>query len=122
MVQRQKEAFDNSKFLYKSLIYYNIDLNDHTIEEFLDDVDEDGHVLGDVSYNFIKQMPLMEDIHIYPCIYFFQSLCSLYFIFQEMPKPILKLSGFGSGSGGQKKRVTIKMNKHSNHTTRKNIT
>ena len=120
MVQRQKATFNNSKFLYNSLIYYSIDLNDNTIEEFLEDVDEDGRVNGDVSYNFLKQMPLMEDVHIAPCIYFFHSLCSLYFIFQEMPKPILKLSGFGSG-GGQKKRVTIKTNKPSNHSTRKNI-
>ena len=49
MVQRQKEAFNNSNFLYKSLIYYNIDSNDNTIEEFLDDVDEDGRVLGDAN-------------------------------------------------------------------------
>ena len=47
-------------------------------------------------------------------VYIFSIFCSLYFIFHELPKPILKLNG-RIGFDSIKKRVTIKLNKGINH-------
>lgn len=122
IIRKQKESFNNPKFIYRSLLSFNINLENDALENFLEDIDEDGTNNSDIPYDFLKEIPLIDSIIFEPCIYFFHSICSLYFIFQEIPKPILKLSKpQGHVSDNLKKRVTIKLNKPSNHNTRKNI-
>ena len=121
LVRTQKESFNNSKFLYRNLLKFNVPLESDILHEYLEDIDDDGSLLNeDTSYNFLTEISLIDDVVFEPSVYFFHSLCSLYFIFHELPKPILKLNG-RIGSEGLKKRVTIKLNKGTNHHTRKNI-
>ena len=120
-MRTQKESFNNSKFIYRNLLKFNVPLETDILHEYLEDIDPNGTLLNeDTSYNFLTEIPLIDDVVFEPSVYFFHSLCSLYFIFHELPKPILKLNG-RTGSDGFKKRVTIKLNKATNHHTRKNI-
>ena len=78
------------------------------------------------SYNFLKTLPLLEDIYIPESIFIFHKLNCIYFLFQEsekqavIPKPILKiLPNNNEKVRESSKKVTIKLNNVKNNITKK---
>ena len=126
MIQKQKTAMNNSKYLYKHLCIFNIDLESEDVHPFtqesLNDNDE-----------FFETISLMDDIVIDPSIFIFHQVNSLYFFFEEMKerepeikdvtklKPILKIHPPISEiiKPAPSKRVTIKLNSKPSSGTRK---
>jgi hypothetical protein len=126
MIQKQKTAMNNSKYLYKHLCIFNIDLESEDVHPFtqesLNDNDE-----------FFETISLMDDIVIDPSIFIFHQVNSLYFFFEEMKerepeikdvtklKPILKIHPPISEiiKPVPSKRVTIKLNSKPSTTRKK---
>ena len=126
MIQKQKTAMNNSKYLYKHLCIFNIDLESEDVHPFtqesLNDNDE-----------FFETISLMDDIVIDPSIFIFHQVNSLYFFFEEMKerepeikdvtklKPILKIHPPISEiiKPAPSKRVTIKLNSKPSTTRKK---
>ena len=83
----------SAKYKLLDIIVYNIDLESHHIQDFVQsDVMDSGR--------FFKTYPIVDDIRIAPSIFIFHSLNAIYFVFQEIEvilnpliKPILKIGG-----------------------------
>ena len=120
IIQEQKSGFKDKKYIYKNACSYIIDLEPDDIKPFID-----GDV-NDSSYNFLKTLPLLEDIYIPESIFIFHKLNCIYFLFQEsekqaiIPKPILKiLPNNNEKARESSKKVTIKLNNVKNNITKK---
>ena len=126
MIQRQKTAMNNSKYLYKHLCIFNIDLESEDVHPFTQESSNDND-------EFFETISLMDDIVIDPSIFIFHQVNSLYFFFEEMKerepeirdvtkiKPILKIQPPISEiiKSPASKRVTIKLNSKPSTTRKK---
>lgn len=129
MIQTQKKAMNNSKYLYKHLCIFNVDLESEDVQPFVNGLDENGEMNNDDNGvdEFFETISLMDDIVIDPSIFIFHQVNSLYFFFEEMKepepeikdvtklKPILKIHPPIGEIIRPKpsKRVTIKLNRNS---------
>lgn len=125
MIQRQKIAMQNSKYIYKHACMFNVDLDPEDVQPFVDEDDEDNN-------EFFENISLMDDIVIDPSIFVFHQVNSLYFFFEEKVEPIEELKDVtklkpilkihppvGETKSSSSKKVTIKLNRKPS-TTRKN--
>lgn len=123
MIQKQKTAINNSRYIYKESCCFNVDLQPEKIKDF----SNENHL---ERYNniFLKRLPLLEDIVIDPSIFIFHNLNCVYFLFEESnktlppPKPILKIHAANEPfkKSEPSKKVTIKINKKNKITRKKN--
>ena len=117
IIQSKKVYTVNTKYIFKDLFIYHIDLEPEQIQGFVDFSGD----LGEFSSRFFRKLSVVDDIVISPSIEIFHSVNGLYFFFHETflrkarePKSILK-----SGGGGLGIRPTRKKHGLGIKTTRK---
>ena len=130
LIREQKEAIQNSRYIYKDLLLFHVHHSSDELNEFLYNTNI---YLGEQP--FFHKLSLMEDVDFDSSLFIFHQMSSLYFIFEEqekkeeppkeltIPKPILKLNKPPLDNEkdhplSKTKRVSIKIN--NNHYTRKN--
>ena len=94
LVQSKRYVTSNTKYIFREVCLFNVDLEAEHVQGFVNDGDGDGD--GD-SGRFFRVLPATEDIVIPPSIFIFHSVNTLYFYFQEVllkragePRSILK--------------------------------
>ena len=118
-IQNKRITTNNSKYIFKDSLLYLVDLEPEHIQSFSKNTDSN-------ASQFLKVLPPIEDISIYPSIFIFHKLNAIYFIYHEVEyekkpplKPILKiLDGSNPNPNpnpnpSSKKRVTIKLHNES---------
>jgi hypothetical protein len=119
LIQNKRITTNNSKYIFKDSLLYLVDLEPENIQNFSKNNDSN-------ASQFLKVLPPIEDISIYPSIFIFHKLNAIYFIYHEVEyekkpplKPILKiLDGSNPNPNpnpnpSSKKRVTIKLHNES---------
>jgi hypothetical protein len=91
MIQSKKYVTSTTKYVFKEVSMFHIDLEPEHIQSFVNDNDNSNYS------RFFRVLPSSEDIVIPASIFIFHSVNALYFLFQEIPltrvlapKPILK--------------------------------
>jgi hypothetical protein len=91
MIQSKKYVTSTTKYVFKEVLMFHIDLEPEHIQSFVNDNDNSNYS------RFFRVLPSSEDIVIPASIFIFHSVNALYFLFQEIPltrvlapKPILK--------------------------------
>lgn len=117
IIQSKKVYTVNSKYIFKDLFMYHIDLEPDQIQGFVDFSGD----LTEFSSRFFRKLSVVDDIVILPSIEVFHSVNGLYFFFHETflkkarePKSILKSGDGSSIVGHTRKKHSIGMK-----TTRK---
>ena len=96
LVQSKRYVTSNTKYIFREVCLFNVDLEAEHVQGFVNDGDGDGD--GDRNGGrFFRVLPATEDIIIPPSIFIFHSVNTLYFYFQEVllkragePRSILK--------------------------------
>jgi len=91
MIQSKKYVTSTTKYVFKEVLMFHIDLEPEHIQSYVNDNDNSNYS------RFFRVLPSSEDIVIPASIFIFHSVNALYFLFQEIPltrvlapKPILK--------------------------------
>jgi hypothetical protein len=116
MIQSKKYVTSTTKYVFKEVSMFHIDLEPEHIQSFVNDNDNSNYS------RFFRVLPSSEDIVIPASIFIFHSVNALYFLFQEIPltrvlapKPILKKMDY------KKNIVTKKVHIAPTNITRKHF-
>jgi len=122
IIQTKKIKTQFSKYKLLDIITYLVDLDPEHIQSY-----SKNEYSEDDSTPFFKTVPFTNDIKVFPSIFIFHEINSIYFIFQEVEllqtrhtlKSILKtpLSGI---SKSNTKKVRIQLNTYENPMKKKN--
>ena len=97
-----KNAIPHKKYKLKDILVFNVDLEPSNIQSFSEEL------------QFMKKIPIVDDIILHPSLYIFHYLNGIFIFFQEYgskdPKSILKTSSHINGSKPHTKKV--RLNEH----------
>lgn len=97
-----KTSIPHKKYKLKDILVFNVDLEPSNIQSFSEDT------------QFMKKIPIVDDIILHPSLYIFHYLNGIFIFFQEYgskdPKSILKTSSHINGSKPHTKKV--RLNEH----------
>jgi len=128
MVQ-QKKIMRSAKYNLENIMVYNVSLESENIQKYINNDN-----LVEISQPFIKNLSIIDEIRIYPSIFIFHSLNSVFFFFKQnvsqktaLIKSILKI---GNVIDEHKKTKKVRIQevprdtppkKPKNNATKKNI-
>jgi len=94
-----KTSIPHKKYKLKDILVFNVDLEPSNIQSFSEEL------------QFMKKIPIVDDIILAPSLYIFHYLNGIFIFFQEYgsfdPKPILKTASNPSGSKPHTKKVRL---------------
>jgi hypothetical protein len=94
-----KTSIPHKKYKLKDILVFNVDLEPSNIQSFSEEL------------QFMKKIPIVDDIILAPSLYIFHYLNGIFIFFQEYgssdPKPILKTGSNPSGSKPHTKKVRL---------------
>ena len=94
-----KNAIPHKKYKLKDILVFNVDLEPSNIQSFSEEL------------QFMKKIPIVDDIPLAPSLYIFHYLNGIFIFFQEYgskdPKSILKTATATSGSKPHTKKVRL---------------
>lgn len=102
LIHDAKTSIPHKKYKLKDILVFNVDLEPSNIQSFSEEV------------QFMKKIPIVDDIILHPSLYIFHYLNGIFIFFQEYgskdPKSILKTSSHINGSKPHTKKV--RLNEH----------